>query len=477
MLNAGDLHIRGTKLSHRYNLALSRHLALSATIVALWLVSVTPGIAASWLTFPTNALSFEQVVNLTLMQGPEVLKARKALEAEHGVAIQTRAIVLPKVGVTGEYSAVQESNVDRPPAAIEGFTFGTDQSWRTQIRLTQSIYEGGRMLSSLRAAKLVERAAWQRYLAVVADQVLETQRAYYSVLLAQEQIAVREASIRLLERELSDTTKRFEAGTVPRFNVLRAEVELANARPDLSRARNHLRVSKNTLANALGFDIPPEALEDIPLRLSGNLEVPREQINLTQAIADALRNRKELGLLKAVERLRHEDIVTAKAGYKPALQGFVGYDAHNSIFGRDLTDESHGWITGVQLRWNIFDGRLTEGRVREARARREVAALDLEQTGRQIELQVRTAHSALIEADELLRSQEKVVERAEEALRLATIRSEAGSSTQLDVLAAQTALTDARSTHVGALHDYAVARARLEHALGRNLPPNVENSH
>jgi outer membrane protein TolC len=68
-----------------------------------------------------------------------------------------------------------------------------------------------------------------------------------------------------------------------------------------------------------------------------------------------------------------------------------------------------------------------------------------------------------------LKSQEKVVEQAEESLRLASARSEAGTATQLDVLSAQTALTEARTTQIQALHDYAVARARLERAVGDNV--------
>ena len=103
----------------------------------------------------------------------------------------------------------------------------------------------------------------------------------------------------------------------------------------------------------------------------------------------------------------------------------------------------------------------------------ERAGIELDDTRRRIELEVRTAYSSFIEAREVLESQKKVLEEAEEALRLASARSEAGSGTQLDVLSAQTALTEARTTQVQALRDYAVARARLERATGVNLPPQA----
>ncbi|HXS69552.1 MAG TPA: TolC family protein, partial [Candidatus Polarisedimenticolia bacterium] len=86
-------------------------------------------------------------------------------------------------------------------------------------------------------------------------------------------------------------------------------------------------------------------------------------------------------------------------------------------------------------------------------------------------LEVRTDYSSFVNAQEVLESQQKVQEEAEEALRLARARSEAGTGTRLDVLNAETSLTQARTTQVQALHDYDVARARLRRAIGQDLTP------
>jgi outer membrane protein TolC len=177
-----------------------------------------------------------------------------------------------------------------------------------------------------------------------------------------------------------------------------------------------------------------------------------------------------LEVLRKTRAIRKEDVVSAKGGYKPSLQAFAGYDARSSMFTDDLSDPVHGWITGVQLSWNLFDGRRTEGRVQSAQARYDLAGVELDDAARRIELEVRVAYSTFTEAGEVLKSQAKVVEQAEEALRLASARADAGTGTQLDVLTAQTTLTDARNTLAQALHEYAVARARLEHAIGVNVP-------
>jgi outer membrane protein TolC len=177
-----------------------------------------------------------------------------------------------------------------------------------------------------------------------------------------------------------------------------------------------------------------------------------------------------LKALRAAEGLRREDIVTARAGYWPSLKAFAGYGSRRSQFGETLDSEVHGWNAGVQASWDIFDGRLTRGRVVEATARHEQAGIDYDNAAREISVQVRTAYSNFIEAREVLESQLKVVEQATEALRLATARVEAGTGTQLDVLSAQTALTEARTTQAMARRDFLVALARLQRSIGTPDP-------
>jgi len=421
-----------------------------------------------WVDHP---LSLEEALNTTLEQSGTVLKAKHDLEAAYGVVVQTRAILIPKVNGNGSYT-------DTDPDATERFPFpGTfvqpHQNWTASIQIVQSFYEGGRMMSSYRAAKLIKEQAVLQYQSVVADALLATRIDYYNVLVTEQQIGVREASLNLLSKELTDQQSRFNAGTVPRFNVLRAEVAVANARPPLIRIRNLYRISKNNLVNSLGYNLPREVFEDIPMHLTDKLVAEPYQIELPSAITQAFEKRTELAALRKAEKLRQEDIVSARAGYKPRFEGFAGWGWRSSQYTSDLTREADGWVVGVQMNWDMFDGFLTRGKVMQAKALHEKAQVEIDDTARRIELEVRTAYSSFIEAKEVLESQKKVEEQAVEALRLASARAEAGAGTQLDVLDAQTSLTDARTTEVVALRDYVVARARLERAIGQDIvqPP------
>ena len=426
--------------------------------------TVTTNVPA-WLTRP---LALADCLDLALQQNGTILKAKSDLEASYGVVVQTRAIAIPKVQATGNYT-------DYDPSAIDKFPFGgptfaqPHESWNAGLQILQSIYEGGRINSAFRTAKLTKEQALLQYQTVIADTLLATRVAYYDVLVAAQQIVVREASVSLLSKELEDQQRRFDAGTVPRFNVLRAEVAVANARPPLIRARNAHRLGKDNLVNLLGYNLPREISEDVPLQLSDKLEAEPYVIDLPAAIARALEKRTELAALRKAEELQQENIVNARSGYKPSVQVFAGYGWRNSQFTPDLSRDVDGWNAGAQLSWNIFDGLLTRGKITQARALHEKSRTEIDDTARRIELEVRTAYSFFIEAREVLESQKKVQEQADEALRLARARADAGTGTQLDVLDAQTALTEARTTQVQALHDYAVARARLERAIGQEV--------
>ena len=422
--------------------------------------------APAWVTRP---LSLVDSLNLALSQNATILKAKSDLQANYGVVIQTRAIALPQVVASGQYKNTERSAIESFP--VPGISALPDQNWNAGIQVVQSIYQGGKLIAAIRAAQLIKQQSLLQYQTVVDDTLLNTRLAYYDVLLAAQQIVVHESSVKLLAQELEDQQRRYNAGTVPHFNVLRAEVAVANERPILIQARNNYRIAKNNLANLLGYYLPRDIWEDIPLNLSDPLDAPPYQIDLPQAIEQALGHRTELAALRKEEDLQRENVVSARSGYKPTIQVFAGYDWYNAQFTApvDLDHDIHGWNAGAQLSWDIFDGMLTRGKVVQARALYEKSQTDVEDTGRQIELEVRTDYSQFIEAREVLDSQTTVQAEAEEALREAESRAAAGTGTQLDVLDAQTSLTQARTTEIQALHDYAAARARLERAIGADL--------
>ena len=424
-----------------------------------------------WMTHPLSVLD---AMNLALQQNATILKAQNDLTASFGVVVQTRAVALPQLTASGQYKNTEPSAIETIP--IPGDFEQAHESWNSGFQLVQTIYSGGKLIAAIKAASLTKQQAMAEYQTAVQDTLLDTRTAYYDALLAREQITVHEASVKLLQNELDDQQRRYKAGTVPEFNVLRAKVQLANERPLLIQARNSYRIAKNNMSILLGYDLPHDIWEDIPMEFSDKLDATPYQVDLPSAIEHAIQYRSELVARRKTEDLQQLNIVNARSGYKPQVQVFAGYSWFNAQYSfqpftppLSIEQNFHGYNFGAQLNWNIFDGLLTRGKVIQARANYEKSRNDLTDETRRIELEVRTSYSDFIEAKEVLDSQKTVLAEAEEALREARARFDAGTGTQLDVLDAETSLTQARATNVQALHDYDTARAKLERAIGQDM--------
>jgi outer membrane protein TolC len=174
----------------------------------------------SWLTRP---LSLMDALNIGLQQNATILKAQSDLEASYGIVVQTRAVALPQLKANGQYKDTDRNAIENFPGAHT-----PNQNWNANVQLVQTIYQGGKLMAAVKAAKVTKEQALAQYQATLQDTLLLVRLAYYDILLAAEQIVVNQASVNLLQKELDDQQRRYDAGTVPHFNVLRAKVAVAN---------------------------------------------------------------------------------------------------------------------------------------------------------------------------------------------------------------------------------------------------------
>ncbi|MEO6742552.1 MAG: TolC family protein [Chthoniobacteraceae bacterium] len=419
-----------------------------------------------------RSLTLEAALSIALKQNPDILKAVHEIERTRGQVIEIRAQALPNLQAAGSYNQYAPELVGSGSASSgsNGFAGSStvasgaqDKSWRIAFQVQQILYSGGKVKAAVKIAELTQDTSLQMLRETVNTIVAKVRTQFYAVLLNRELITVAEESIVLLTDQLKDQQNRFDAGTIPRFNILQAEVALANARPNLIRAKNNFHISRLQLAKTLGFDTNDEP------DASGTLRIIPRKVNLARALDAA---RKDRAILKAQTNTvasGEQQITVAKAGYKPTLNADVGYEFVNSRSSTDLSKATNGWYLGVNGAWAIFDGFQAKGQVMQARASLASAKVGLTDSTHQVELEVQQAYAQAKVAREVIDSQTKVVEQANEALRLAKERLNAGAGTQLDVLNAQVALTTARSTQKQALADYNVALAEYDRATGAEV--------
>ncbi|MGO9245139.1 MAG: TolC family protein [Verrucomicrobiia bacterium] len=445
-------------------------MAASLIVSAAW-----PARAASTNATP-ESLRLQDCIDLALRQNPTILKAREEIRRNQGVVVEVRAQAVPQITASGSYEGIDRHAIDAFPFSATGATNSPstlfknqEQPWTAVVEISQLIYAGGRVNAALRAAKLSDQIAALGFQSAVADTILDVRKDFYQILLDVALVDVREQSVKLLEEQLHDAQSRFDVGSVPRFNVLRAEVELENAKPPLIRAQNDLRISKESLVKLLAIDASNQTNAFTPITFEGKLVYEHRAWELPAALEQALQRRPELLSAERHISVARANVQVASSGYKPQASVFGNYGWHDYTFGNDPGDTREGWTLGANLNWALFDGMLTHGKVTEARAQLQEANLDYADTRRQVELEVRQAYSDYLQTLELIEAQKKTVEEAEESLRLAEARFRAGTGTQLDVLSDQTALTEARSNEIQALHDYNVAIATLERVTGMTV--------
>lgn len=408
-----------------------------------------------------DRIDLRAAITYALDNNYAIQQARERIREQEGLIVEVRSRAIPNVALNSSYTKTADELVQGG-----GPVARSDQDWSIALEARQALYAGGGIKAALDAQKITREAALLDLKATINDALLLVRTRYYDVLLAREQIGVQEQNVQLLKEQLQNAKNRFEAGTVSNFEVLRAEVELANAQPALISARNRQRTSIDQLRQAIGYsNTERENLRKIPAFI-GTLDFQPVAYDLQQALDSARLNRPDLLRLEQVAKAREAGIKIEKSNYLPTLDLVGGYQVVKNSASESFRDSLDGWVVGVQSSWAIFDGRATAGRVAQARSQLRQAELSVEERFLAVEVEVRNALSSLQEAGELAEAATKVVAQAEEALRLADARYGAGSATQLDVLQARVSLTQSRTNQLEANYRYNVALANVRRALG-----------
>ena len=403
-----------------------------------------------------EALNLPYSLAFALDNNFAIRQAKERIKQQEGVVLEVRAAQIPNVSATGGYS---RSDPEVGPT-------GENRYWSFNITARQNLYTGGAVSANVRSQQLALDAAVLALQAVINDALLDVRTRFYTVLLSREKIKVQEQNVALLQRQLQDVKNRFEAGTVSNFEVLRAEVALANAQPPLITARNDYRLGIETLRQSLGFVTATQPnVTKIP-EFVGTLEFTPASFDLLSALATARAQRPDLQRLQKLTTAAEEGIVARRAGYYPNLSLYGAYDWRKAAGSNSFPGDRNGLTVGLSSTWNLFDGRATSGRVVQARSFLEQAKLALAETQLAVDVDVRRSISTYQQATELAEASKKVVEQAEEAVRLANARYNAGTATQLDVLTSQVDLTTARLNQLQAYYSYNVAVATTRKAMG-----------
>ncbi|RJQ50053.1 MAG: TolC family protein [Nitrospiraceae bacterium] len=397
-------------------------------------------------------LTLERCVEIALIKQPDIIAASNTVKVNMSRVGQAAADFYPQIDLTTGYSRISSAS------DISGSSLASNGSrgqYSGSVSLRQNIFDFGRTPAQVRIQKFNLYSSHSDLENASEQTILNVKQAYYGVLQTKRNRDVAVETVRQFELHLEQAKGFYEVGVKPKFDVTTAEVDLSNARLNLIRAENALRIAVTTLNNSMGVpDAPEYNIEDI-------LSYRAYSITFENAIERAYKNRPDLLSVILRKRAAEDSITLAKTGYYPVLTGSASYRQTGENLPLD-----DGWEAGITLSLPLFSGYLTRHQVGESRANLEVLKANEEQLRQSIFLEVKQASLNLREAEERVPSAELVVKQAEENLELASGRYAAGVGSPIEVTDAQVGLSNAKTAYIQALYDHKVAQANLEKAMG-----------
>jgi OMF family outer membrane factor len=426
----------------------------------------------------TVPLTLQQAIELARRNNPDLQVAQLQLERAQAALGEARAGLFPTVDLdvtfsggrsTGsefqieaaraEVSRQREAQRNLPPAQRRDIPDAPDERTSTQLNSTvginYNIFTAGRVQAQIRAAQEQVRINQLQVESLGEQTRLDVSVAYYDLQQADEQVRISESAVRNAQRSLQDAQALFEAGLGTRFDVLRAQVQLARENQNLIRARSDRQIRRRDLARLLSLPQSVNMVAADPVAVAG-LWNP----TLEQSIVLAFQNRAELQQRLAERNVNREQRRIARSGRFPQLSLFFNYnllDVFNDGLG--LAD---GYSAGARLQWSIFDGGAANARAAQEEADIGIAETQFANQRNQIRFRVEQAYFTLQSSLENIQTASVALEQAAEALRLARLRFQAGVGTQTEVIDAENDLTSAEGDRVRAILDYNRALATLQ---------------
>ncbi len=419
------------------------------------------------------ALGLDKAIELGLANDEMLLQAAQAVAGAEGQVLEARSNAFPQFALSGQYGR----NILRPSFFLPGEFFengsgtvkieiGEDNDFNGAVSLSQVLWAAGRVSAGLEAAREYLSSFRYRELATADYVRFSVKEAYYGAVMASEALLIEEKAHETAEEATRIARKGFEQGVVSKYDLMRAEVELANREAPLVKARNDHDQALLSLKRRCGLDAA------VGVSLTDTITAVTHPAAVDTALAAMRAGSAEIRALEHSVGAQRHFLRIAKAERYPMLQ-LNAYYAIQTQWSNDWLppEEQIAKSAAVQIGFQmpIFDGFRAKGKIGAAKADLRSAELELERVVRNKELAVRQAHLTLENALVALEGREESVKLAEETYRIALVRLTNGLATPIERLDAELALTAARVQLAQARYATRMAQAYLELAVGSEV--------
>ena len=336
-------------------------------------------------------------------------------------------------------------------------THSSDADNSTGLTLSLPLYSGGKNEANIAIADTELKMAALTLAKTRQDVKLTALTAYFDALEAQKTVQVDQESADNYALHLENVQAQYSVGNVAKSDVLRSEVELADARQTLVKAQNAYAVAMNNLRNVIRWK-QDEAFELTPEFDCASFDKTQEEcVNFSKT------NRPDLQKYALSIHEAQKSVEVAKAEKRPSIALKAGTSWSNTALPKSPEDDLY---VGLTASWNLYDSQTATSDIKKAEVAVDTAQLELESKTDSAELSVKEYYMGVREAEKRIATTKVAIHKAEEDYFIAEAKYRAGAGVMLDVIDAQLALTTASNNYIAAQHDYVTYKAQLENAMG-----------
>ena len=422
-------------------------------------------------------LSLQDAVRTALEKNGSIAASNAAQRAAGSKVDEARAGFLPKVDYSESWTRsdnpvfVFSSLLTQHQFGEQNFLLGPLNrpdflnNFQSVIGADQTLFDAGKTRHAVREAGLTRDMAGEDHRLTQMEVISNVVRAYYDAVLSAEQVHAADQAVRSAEADLKQAENVRAVGRSTDVDVLSIRVHLAGVREQFIRRSADLDVARAALNDALGE----------PLDAAYRLTTALTPANVAAGeVADyeksALADRPEARQAKLSASLAETQASDARSALLPDVVLHGAFEADRQDF---YNRGGANWLVSVGVRWNLFNGFSDKARIDETKSLEARSEAQQESTQSAVRLQVRRAYADLRAAGQRIEVEKASVAEAEESLRITQNRYQAGMNNVTDLLRTETAVLDARTRYLAAVHDQRIAAMLLEFAAGR-LSPDSE---
>jgi outer membrane protein TolC len=413
---------------------------------------------------PPMDLTLDQAIQLALANNPAHQASQQEVRQYRYRLMQAFGF-LPEATLTGAKILDQKlMTIEIPPFVPGGeptratLRFQLDYSFSFQI--TQPVFTGGKIFWNYKNAEIDLRLAKEREKDSRADTVLNVRKAFYNIQILQELLKAHQEALALAEGNHANVRSRYDLGMASQYDLLRAELAMRAARPDVLRVDNLLQTARLGLNLMLGLPAEQE------VRLQGELGYKAVQPELAALLHGSLQNRSELKQLHMEKQKVDNLLKITWAQYVPNFSLLASYSYQSDLFKLRKDNWQDYYSISLGVSWPVFTGLKRSAQVGEMRVLRRIMDLNVRQLSDATRLEVESQYRTVRQEYENILMGEKNVESAREGARIAELSYQEGMITILELNSSYNELTRAKVNHLQALYNYNIAIAELEKLTG-----------